>query len=162
MNSLIVSIIAVALVAACAGITALSLGKPFLNYVDKTIILEINKNYIDFGIILSSSDSLNTRIDNIEDLKIYNGELPKINNIDYRMAFTTKNERVFYSTSIDENQCLLYEQSSQKNNNLEITDITYSILLENYIEDNLKNISCYKSSITNENFLVLIYPSFIN
>lgn len=162
MYSLLVSIIALSLTVAILLATVSYLDKPFYELSRKSIIIKINQNYIDFGLILETADGLNKNLNDIEDMKAFNGPIPILGNVDYNFIFNPKNERIFYNSNINDAECLIYEKYRQKNNTLNIADITINQTITEYVESNNKNISCYKSTPDNNNYIVFIYPTFMN
>lgn len=162
MYSLLASIIALALTVAILLATVSYLDKPFYELSQKSIIIKVNQNYIDFGIILETGDGLKKNLSSIENIKEFNGPVPVLGNVDYEFIFNTINERIFYNNNITDSECLTYEKFRQKNSNLNINDITNNNTIIEYVENNNKNISCFKSSTDNNNYIVFIYPRFMN
>lgn len=151
----IISIISVVIATITLTITLNYINEPFKLFKDKSSVVEINQHYIDFGFIINSS--LNNNFIDLNDIKEFNGRLPNLNGIEYKLI-NTKNEIVIYNENISNNDCL--EVENQNEVKLDIKDISINIDLLEYIEIS-RNKSCYKNLRNDKNYLVFIYSKII-
>ncbi len=158
MYALLTSIIALSLTVAMLLSTVSYLDTPFYELNRKSIIIKINQNYIDFGIILDSADSQNEDFNSINNIKTFNGAIPSLNNIEYDFIKNTKAERVFFNSNLSDGECLDYEKNRRNNKNLNIVNITENKTVLDYSENITANISCYRNSIDSKNYIVFVYP----
>lgn len=157
MFSLLTSILSMALVAAFLIATLAYIDKPFAITADAQFQMQIAQHYIDFGSLLSSADGLSYTINNIEDAKTFNKILPMLGNVNYQYYKAPTGERVFYNTNVSDKDCLKYEMKQQGNKILLFSDITKSITIEDYITNNKRNYSCFRSESSGANYIVFIY-----
>lgn len=160
MFSIIVSIIAIALTTAFLAATIYYIDKPYKSANGTQLAMMIGQQYIDFGAILSSADSLEFKINSIQDLKSFNKGAPTLNYIDYAYDVSPTGERFLYNT-INNEDCLDYEKFVQKNKDLTLTDITVSADLQTYVVGNERNYSCYIDSSTGNSYIVFIYSHYL-
>ncbi len=158
MYALLTSIIALSLTVAMLLSTISYLDTPFYELNRKSIIVKINQNYIDFGIILDSADSQNEDFNSINNIKDFNGVVPSLNNIEYDFIKNAKAERVFFNSNLSDGECLDYEKNRRNNKSLNIGNITETKTVLDYSETTTANISCYRNSIDGKNYIVFIYP----
>lgn len=158
MYALLTSIIALSLTVAMLLSTISYLDTPFYELNRKSIIVKINQNYIDFGIILDSADSQNEDFNSINNIKDFNGVVPSLNNIEYDFIKNTKAERVFSNSNLSDGECLDYEKNRRNNKSLNIGNITETKTVLDYSETTTANISCYRNSIDGKNYIVFVYP----
>lgn len=157
MFSLLTSILAMALVAAFLVATLMYIDKPFTLTSETRFQMKIAQQYIDFGALLSSADSLSYAINNIDDAKNFNKILPMLDTVNYQYYKAPTGERVFYNTNVSDKDCLTYEMKQQGNKILLFSEITKPLTIENYITNNTRNFSCFKSQISGANYIVFIY-----
>jgi len=158
MYALLTSIIALSLTVAMLLSTISYLDTPFYELNRKSIIVKINQNYIDFGIILDSADSQNEDFNSINNIKDFNGVVPSLNNIEYDFIKNAKAERVFFNSNLSDGECLDYEKNRRNNKSLNIGNITETKTVLDYSETTTANISCYRNSIDGKNYIVFVYP----
>jgi hypothetical protein len=157
MFSLLTSILAMALVAVFLVATVTYLDKPFALTAETQFQMKIAQHYIDFGSLLSSADSLSYGINTIDDARNLNKILPMLDNVNYQYYRAPTGERVFYNTNVSDKDCLTYEMKQQGNKILLFSAITKPITIENYITNNNRNFSCFRSQISGANYIVFIY-----
>lgn len=158
MYALLTSIIALSLTVAMLLSTVSYLDTPFYELNRKSIIVQINQNYVDFGIILDSADSQNEDFNSINNIKNFNGAIPSLNNVEYDFTKNNKAERVFFNSNLSDGECLDYEKNRRNNKSLNIGNITKTETVLEYSENTTANISCYRNSIDGKNYIVFVYP----
>jgi len=161
MFSLLVSIIAIALSSAFLIITIMYIDKPFKGIANTQLAMNIGQQYIDFGAIISSADSLGFNISSIDDIRIFNKTTPKINGVDYVYAKTSQGERYLYNSNISQKDCVEYEKIANKNKEISINDVMKNKTVESYAEDNKKNYSCFIEQSTGNSYIVFIYSHYL-
>lgn len=157
MFSLLTSILAMALVAAFLVATLMYIDKPFALTAETQFQMKIAQQYIDFGSLLSSADSISYAINNIDDAKAFNKILPMLDTVNYQFYRAPTGERVFFNTNVSDKDCLKYEMKQQGNKILLFTDITKTVTIEDYIINNKRNYSCFRSEPNGSNYIVFIY-----
>lgn len=157
MFSLLTSILAMALVAAFLIATLMYIDKPFSLTSETQFQMKITQHYIDFGLLLSSADSISYAINTIDDAKDFNKILPMLDTVNYQFYRAPTGERVFFNNNVSDKDCLKYEMKQQGNKILLFTDITKPVTLEDYITNNKRNYSCFRSEPTGSNYIVFIY-----
>lgn len=157
MFSLLTSILSMALVAAFLVATLMYIDKPFALTAETQFQMKISQQYIDFGSLLSSADSISYAINNIDDAKAFNKILPMLDTVNYQFYRAPTGERVFFNTNVSDKDCLKYEMKQQGNKILLFTDITKPVTIEDYITNNKRNYSCFRSEPNGSNYIVFIY-----
>lgn len=157
MISIITSIIAIALVAGFLVATMMYIDMPFGLVNEHKNNAKISQQYIDFGGILNTADSLDKDINSNQDVIDFNSIAPELSGHYYEYFKTANGDRVFYNTHINAKDCLNYEKKMTNNKSLTIEDITKPMEIEDYVVNNKRNYSCYINS-TGGRFVVFIYP----
>lgn len=146
-----------ALVAAFLVATLMYIDKPFALTSETQFQMKIAQQYIDFGSLLASADSVSYTINNIDDAREFNKILPMLDTVNYQYYKSPNGERVFFNTNVSDKDCLKYEMKQQGNKILLFSEITQPVTIEEYVVNNKRNYSCFRSEPSGTNYIVFIY-----